>query len=247
MDINKDLTKAAFINREYMTNHAPYEKEMEFYQSIKMGNVKEALRLFTPLGGSGFGKLSEDPLRNLKYHLVVTIAFISRYCIEGGMETETAYNLSDIYILRLDKCTKEEEIHAIHRELVEDYASRMHSIIKKGLYSKAVLSCFDIIYDNLHNKITLDELAENVGLSPSYLSRLFHKEVGVTISRYITQKRIEAAENLLKYSDYSCIEISNYLCFNSESYFIRIFKSCTKLTPKEYREKFYRAYWGNNE
>ena len=42
MDINKDLTKAAFENREYMTTHAPYEKEMEFYQSIKMGNVKEA-------------------------------------------------------------------------------------------------------------------------------------------------------------------------------------------------------------
>lgn len=247
MDINKDLTKAAFENREYMTTHAPYEKEMEFYQSIKMGNVKEAMRLFTPLGGSGFGKLSDDSLRNLKYHLVVTIAFITRYCIEGGMEMETAYNLSDIYILRVDRCTAEEEIHAIHRELVENYANRMHAIIKKGLYSKAILVCLDLIYDNLHNKITLKELAEKVGLSAPYLSKLFHKEVGVTVSQYISQKRIEAAENLLKYSDYSCVEISNYLCFNSESYFIQVFKSYTKLTPKEYRERFFRVYWGDNQ
>lgn len=245
MDINKDLTDAAFKNREYMTAHAPYEKEMEFYQSIKMGNIKEVRRLFTPLGGSGFGKLSDDPLRNLKYHLVVTIAFITRYCIEGGMEMETAYNLSDVYIMRLDKCTCENEVRQIHRELTEDYAKRMHAIVKKGLYSKSILICLDMIYDNLHNKITLNQLAEKAGLSPTYLSKLFHKEVGVTVSQYILQKRIEAAENLLKYSDYSCIEISNYLCFNSESYFIQVFKSYTKLTPKEYRERFFRVYWGD--
>lgn len=247
MDINKDLTNAAFINREYMINHLPYEREMEFYQSIKMGNLKEAKRLFKPLGGSGFGRLSDDPLRNLKYHLVVTIAFITRYCIEGGMEMETAYNLSDIYILRVDRCAKEEEIHAIHRELVEDYANRMHAIIKKGLYSKPIIACLDLIYDNLHNKITLNDLADKVGLSAPYLSKLFHREVGVTVSQYISQKRIEAAENLLKYSDYSCIDISNYLCFNSESYFIQVFKSYTKLTPKEYRERFFRTHWGDKE
>ena len=247
MDINKDLTNAAFINREYMINHLPYEREMEFYQSIKMGNLKEAKRLFKPLGGSGFGRLSDDPLRNLKYHLVVTIAFITRYCIEGGMEMETAYNLSDIYILRVDRCAKEEEIHAIHRELVEDYANRMHAIIKKGLYSKPIIACLDLIYDNLHNKITLNDLADKVGLSAPYLSKLFHREVGVTVSQYISQKRIEATENLLKYSDYSCIDISNYLCFNYESYFIQVFKSYTKLTPKEYRERFFSTHWGDKE
>lgn len=247
MDINKDLTGVTFRNREYMTNHIPYEREMEFYQSIKTGNLKEVKRLFKPLGGSGFGRLSDDPLRNLKYHLVVTIAFITRYCIEGGMEAETAYNLSDIYIQKLDKCTREEEIHSIHRDLVEDFTNRMHNTIKNAMYSKAIIICTDLIYDNLHNKITLEDLAKAIGLSAPYLSKLFHKEVGITVSQYITQKRIEAAKNLLKYSDYSCIEISNYLCFNSESYFIRVFKSYTKLTPKEYRERYFRAYWGDKE
>lgn len=245
MDINKDLANAAFKNREYLEPHLPYEREMEFYQSIKMGNIKEVKRLFKPLGGSGFGKLSDDVLTNLKYHLVVTIAFITRYCIEGGMEMETAYNLSDVYILRLDRCKKEEEIHSVHREAVEEYTKRMHAIIKKGLFSKPVLICIDMIYDNLHYKITLKDLARRARLSPQYLSKLFHKEVGVTVSQYIAQKRIEAAENLLKFSDYSCIEISNYLCFNSESYFIQVFKSYTKLTPKEYRDKYFRTRWGD--
>ncbi len=79
MDINKDLTRTTFKNREYMITHLPYEREMEFYQSVKMGNIKEVKRLFTPIGGSGFGRLSDNDLTNLKYHLVITISFITRY------------------------------------------------------------------------------------------------------------------------------------------------------------------------
>lgn len=245
MNINKALTDTTFKNREYMITHLPYEKEMAFYQSIKMGNIEEARRLFKPLGGANFGILSEDSLRNLKYHLVITIAFITRYCIEGGMEMETAYTLSDIYIMRVDKCTSKEEINAIHLEVVDDFAKRMHAIIKNGIFSKPVVTCLDYIYDNLHNKITLGDMAKETGMSAPYLSKLFHKEVGITVSQYIMQKRVEAAENLLKYSDYSCIEISNYLCFNSESYFIQVFKNYAKMTPKEYREKFFRTRWGD--
>lgn len=241
MDIEQALAKTAFNNREYMLSHLPYEREMAFYQSIKMGNIKEVKRLFKPLAAEGMGKLSDDAIRNLKYHLIITVAFITRYCIEGGMEMETAYNMSDAYIQRIDKCTAEEQIHDLHRELVENYAKRMHAIIKHELFSKPVVQCIDYIYNHLHSKITLKELAQAAGLSESYLSRLFKKEIGVTVSQYIAQKRVEAAENLLKYSDYSCVEISNYLCFNSESYFIQVFKSYTKMTPKEYRSKFFRT------
>lgn len=245
MNIEQAFAQITFDNREYMNPHLPYEREMAFYQSIKMGNIQEAKRLFKPLAAEGMGKLSDDPLRNLKYHLVITIAFITRYCIEGGMEMEAAYNMSDAYIQRIDKCASQEEIHAIHRESVVDYAKRMHDIIKHELFSKPISLCLDYIYNHLHYKITLKELAEVAGLSESYLSKLFRKELGVTISQYITQKRVEAAENLLKYSDYSCVEISNYLCFNSESYFIQVFKSYTKMTPKEYRNKFFRTRWGD--
>ena len=105
----------------------------------------------------------------------------------------------------------------------------------------------DYIYDNLHTKITLDKLAETVNLSPAYLSRLFHKEVGMTISEYIMMKRIQAAENMLKFSEYSSLEISNYLCFSSESHFIHLFKKHTGETPKNYRKNHFRTHTGNME
>ena len=70
----------------------------------------------------------------------------------------------------------------------------MQVIHKKSLYPKPILIALDYIYDNLHTKITLQDLAEATQLSPSHLSKLFHKEMDLTISSYIRKKRIEAAE-----------------------------------------------------
>lgn len=241
MDIQKKLSHVEFLNREYNVSHLSYEREMAFFQSIKDGDPEEAKRLFKPFNSEDMGKLSDDSLRNLKYHLTITVAFITRYCIEGGMEMEAAYNLSDIYIRSIDKCRTEDEINLLHREVVDDYAQRMQLIRKQNRYPRSVTVCLDYIYDNLHTRITLEKLAEITALSPAYLSKLFHKEVGMTVSAYITKKRIEAAENMLKFSEYSCLEISDYLCFSSESHFIQVFRKHTGYTPKSFRERFFRT------
>lgn len=243
MSMEKKLSHVEFLNREYNVSHLSYEQEMAFFQSIKKGDAEEARRLFKPFHIKEMGKLSDNSLRNLKYHLIITVAFITRYCIEGGMEMETAYNLSDIYIRDIDTCRSEEEIHQLHKKLVDDYVQRMHITHKTNRYPKSIVICLDYIYDNLHTKITLETLADITNLSATYLSKLFHKEVGMTVSGYITKKRMEAAENMLKFSDYSCIEISNYLCFSSESHFIQVFRKHTGYTPKCYRERFFRTRW----
>lgn len=241
MNIEKKLSHVEFLNREYNVSHLSYERETEFFQSIKEGDPVRARQLFKPFDCEEMGRLSDDNLRNIKYHLIITVAFITRYCIEGGMEMETAYNLSDIYIRSIDKCHTEEEVNLLHREVVDDYAQRMSIIRKQNRYPKAVTLCLDYIYDNLHTRITLDKLTEVTKLSPAYLSKLFHREVGLTISGYIIKKRIQAAENMLKFSDYSCLEISEYLCFSSESHFIQVFRKHTGYTPKNYRKNFFRT------
>ncbi len=199
----------------------------------------------TPLGGSGTGRLSEDPMRNLKYHFIVTVAMITRFCVEGGMEMESAYTLSDMYISKADKCTSEEEIRTLHSEAVFDFTAHMNRIAHGTMYSKPVIMTMDYIYDNLHSKISETDIAEYVSLSVSYLSRLFRKEVGVTVSTYIAVKRVEAAQNMLKYSDYSPLDIGNYLAFTSHSHFISTFKKYTGMTPNEFRKKYYRSNWGD--
>ena len=242
----KPLTYKSFMNREYSFKHSPFEQEFEFYDCVKSGDIDSVKRLMTPLGGDGAGILSEDPLRNLKYHLIITIAMMTRFCVEGGMEMETAYTLSDLYILKADKCRTENEVHKLHNEAILDFTVQMKKLSRGNIYSKPVIMTMDYIYDNLHSKISAEDIAESVSLSTAYLSRIFHKEVGVTISTYIAVKRVETAQNMLKYSDYSSLDISNYLAFTSHSHFISTFKKYTGMTPSEFRKKYYRDNWGDN-
>ncbi len=240
-EISKSLTFTEFYMREHALEHSPIEAEMQFYNYIKAGDMEGVKRTLTPLGGEGFGILSKDKLQNLKYHLVISIAFITRFCVEGGMERETAYNLSDLYIQKTDTAKSIKEIDILHLKMIEDFTKRMSTIKRTNPYSKPVVQCMEYIYNHLNSKITLSNIAHEIGLSDAYLSRLFHQETGKTITEYILSKRIEAACNMLIYSEYSASDIAEFLAFSSHSHFIDTFRKRTGFTPKEYRNKYFHT------
>lgn len=242
MNISEELIVKEYIMREENEYRVPYSSEFEFYIFVKNGEVekvKEACKkAFSDI--EGFGKLCENPLQNIKYHFVVTAALIARYCIEGGMSHETAYNLSDLYINRADKAKTFSDISRLHTEMSVDYAKRMNKIGKNRIFSKPVILSVDYIYENIGKRITLSDLAELTGLNESYLSRLFKKETGETVTDYILRKKIETAENMLKYSSYPPSEIAFMLGFPSQSYFTAVFRKLTDTTPKKYRDEHFR-------
>lgn len=245
--INKELSQREFIQRETGETHSPYAKELEFYSAVASGNIERVSKLYTPLAVEGYGKLSDDPVRNVKYHLTITIALIARFCIEKGLPTETSYTISDIFINRLDVATDLRQLEDIHREVFIEYAKRMQKVNSGNAYSKHVLMCLDIIYDNIYNGVRVQEIADKLDLTPQYLSKLFKQEVGVTISEYIMSRRIQAAENMLKFSEYTPLDIGNYLNFSSHSHFIACFRKHTGQTPKQYRENYFRISWQERE
>ena len=199
----------------------------------------ELVKVFMkPLCCEGCGILSEDFLRNLKYHMVVLAAIIARYCINGGMTPEESYNLSDFYIMKTDKCKTESEIRAVHIEMIEEYTNKMRQIKLNGVYSKQIVRAIDYIICHLHNHISLEETAEHLKISTSYLSRLFKKETGTAFGEYVNKIKIEEAASLLLYTEYTDTEISNLLGFSSQSYFIKIFKKHTGTTPKKYKKQY---------
>ncbi|MCR5468159.1 MAG: AraC family transcriptional regulator, partial [Lachnospiraceae bacterium] len=103
-------------------------------------------------------------------------------------------------------------------------------------FSKPVYSCMDYIYNHLHEKISLQDLADYVALSPNYLATVFKKETGETLQNYVIDRKVDAAKRMLIYSDYSLTEIGNYLAFSSTSHFIKVFKEKTGLTPGDYKK-----------
>ena len=240
MDIKKDLVYREFMQRESGFVRAPYNPELEFYAKIKSGNleeVKEHCNKHPFVVEEGWGKLSKNRLQNMKYHFTITTAMLARYCIEGGLELSTSYALSDFYISKADTVTKESDITALHLLMCLDYTKRMKNMRKKKIQSRPVAQCLDYIHDHLHTRITVDVLAELTNLNPNYISRLFKKETGVTISQYIRSQKILTAQNMLIYSDYSTAEIAQILAFPNQSYFTEIFHKMTGLTPLKYRNE----------
>jgi YesN/AraC family two-component response regulator len=103
------------------------------------------------------------------------------------------------------------------------------------MISKEIKAALDYIDSNYTENISLEKISSKVFLSCYYFSRLFKAEVGVTFSSYVIYKKIEAAKEMLENTNKSALEISNFLNFNEQTYFSKIFKKYVGETPSKYR------------
>lgn len=88
----------------------------------------------------------------------------------------------------------------------------------------------------MQEKVTLELLAKETGLSSSRFSHLFREETGESPMEYLRKEKIEASKNLLLYSERKIYEISEILGFSNESHFIKVFKEMEGITPTNYRK-----------
>jgi AraC-like DNA-binding protein len=230
--------------------HRSQNDELMFYRQVAQGDMEaitENCNQHRFLDTEGVGVLSRDPVLNLKYHFIVTAALVSRICTENGMEMELSFRLSDYYIQKLDYLFSEKEIEECHNKMVLDYTRRMNILKANAAMSRPISICINYIYAHIKERITIDDLARECGNSPSYISRLFKSELGMSASDYIRKVKIDKAKNLLRFSDYSLVEISSYLSFSSQSHFIKLFKEETNMTPKKYRNMYYGTHWKGND
>lgn len=237
----KRLKYLEFVNRENNFRHLRYEEEIRPYLYMKAGDPR-ALDAYRQLIDSPLvGHLSDDPLRNRKYLFVSAVTLTTRYAIEGGMDPETAYNISDLFIQEMDTCQSTDAVRTLELEMVKVFITQLAKSKKETVYSRPVVQCIDYIYNHLNETISLQELAKETGLHPGYLSTLFHREMGMTLTEYIRKQRIETAKNMLLDSEYSYAEIAALLAFSSQSHFTRVFREETGYTPKAYQTHFFRT------
>lgn len=103
-------------------------------------------------------------------------------------------------------------------------------------HSDTVYRAMEYIRSNFSRKISLEEIASYVHLSGSHLSGTFHKETGQTISSYMNHIRIEKSKQLLIATQTPIAEVGALCGFEDQSYFSRVFRQCTNLSPKRFRE-----------
>ena len=173
---------------------------------------------------------------------LLTIAKLSS--IENGNDKKLCQAQFYKYVKLLRNCKEYDKILSILKKGSLEYARSAHkcsSYVNEN-YSPMTNKCIKRIVEKMPEKVTLDDLANDLHISAKYLSALFNKETGMSITDFMQDMRIREAKHLLKGTDYSYVEISNLLNFCSQSYFNNLFKKKEGMTPKEYREKYHNDY-----
>lgn len=211
----------------------PYEKEKDLITKVKTGNAKEAKSILNDL--LGYVLFSEgNNLDVVKSRAIELSSLLSRAAIEGGAATDTILKINNMFLKSAQQINSLEELCYKLQELVEVFTESMfnytptknNEIIKKAM---------SYISDNFASNITLDDVARHVHLNPAYFSTIFKQSCGSSFKEYLNMVRIEESKRLLANTDYSVVDIAVATGFMDQSYFSKVFKKYTGLTPKQYR------------
>lgn len=212
--------------------------EKKILQMVREGRPEELKKVsLLRMDEEAVSVLSKSSyIRSLKNHIISLITLVSRAAIEGGLNEDLAYSLHDSFIQNLEEMYRLEEVKGVAREVLSTFTKNVKQI-KDENYSKTIIFCKDYIYKHIYQQINHDDIAQKVDLSPKYLSILFKRETGISVSDYIQQTRIDEAKKMLIYSKNSISEIAALLQFNDQSYFTRVFKKICGITPMQFRER----------
>lgn len=225
----------SFMDRERSGQLA----EADMCRAVAMGDVEYFQnRMRRAVGSlSEVGDMAKNNRKKMEYMFVTVLSQIRMTVINAGMSFQEACDLSDLYLQKLEKCRNNGEILELLQNMRIDYTSRMRQERQKKRKNKYVEFCKDYIGQHITKNVSVQDLAERLGVSPEYLSKVFSGQEGETLSEYRIRMKLRAAKNQLKYSQYSIAEISEYFSFSSPSRFSSYFKKEFGMTPFQYRSE----------
>jgi YesN/AraC family two-component response regulator len=228
--------------RQDMSFHHDLTYEKRILQFIKEGRKEEFINHFKLENQDNqVGILAKkSQLRNKKNLAITVITLGTRAAMEGGLQEETAYTLSDLYIQNIEELNDSASVEHYMVEALSDFADRVRKN-RQSKYSKPINHCINYIFNHLYEDLSIVTLAELNKMHPNYLSSLFKKEVGVSLAEYIQRSKIDEAKSLLTFSDYSILKISSLLNYNDQSHFTKTFKKFTGITPKQYKNQTFSS------
>ncbi|MDT8337311.1 MAG: AraC family transcriptional regulator [Candidatus Izemoplasmatales bacterium] len=172
---------------------------------------------------------------NMKTNLMIFDALCNREAIKAGVDPLLANKISNNIKFYINKISLSSELKFVAQKILTTYAKAVKDYTLLN-YSSNIKKIILYIRKNLTYKISLDDIAIDLFITKEHLSRLFKKEMGITISEYIIKAKIQEAKKLLKQTDYNILDIAVLLNFANSSHFSNSFKKITGLSPSDYRK-----------
>ena len=182
------------------------------------------------------GRISSSKRKQLEYLTVSLVNTFMIAAILGGVYPPEANWVADRALRRLSTFEKPDELP----RLVYDEGLELCRLVQEARRSDTgnfyVEQAKQYLSTHLTQEIRSADVAEAVGLSPAYLSRLFKRCCGQTIRDYLTAERIKTAQRLLVTDERSIAQIASLLRFCDQSHFTKVFREHVGLTPRQYRD-----------
>lgn len=212
----------------------PYEWEQKIFQSAKLGDYPEAEAAFKTL----FCELESKEHRDLtliKLRLLEFLVLLFRHVL-GREHSSKIFRSHMQFVESLNAANTLYDVFQIALAEIKNCCMQQQSQIYSGT-SDIMRQALKKINETYHEEISLKSIADDIHIHSSYLSTLFRRETGQTFSQYLLHLRMEESKQLLLESNLDITEIAYKTGFNSQSYFIKVFRAQTGQTPKEYRKR----------
>jgi len=211
--------------------------ENRIAQEVREGNIDRARELLEKLALNFFIR-SKGQLDVIKGLSIEFVSFLTRLAVECGVKFEESMRLSMLNFKDLEKANSVEKVFlwmfAVGDSYLKLLMEKRASSSKSSLVKKAVAY---IQKNYALPDLSLKQVARAVYSSPAYLSRLFKQEMNCTLTEFINKVRVEQAKLALSDASRSIAEVAHEVGYRDRSYFSRIFKEVTGMSPNEYRKK----------
>ncbi len=212
-----------------------YQIEQFLLPLIRKGDVQMLKLLLSSVNYKTVFKLGGDNLASMKKIAISLITLASREAIKGGADIEDALSESDRLLVTLDSINSVDGVINLLYQAVITFTRIAGSEENEKQLSLPTLKAVKFINRNINKKIKLCDIAEHTGVTENYISALFRRELGVTISDYVKTQKLNEAKRLLSETDMSLSDIADSLSYSSQSYFQNQFKSAFGITPARFK------------
>jgi two-component system response regulator YesN len=224
------------INIDEVTSLPPYpiNKEKELLTAISAGDKSESQRLLNEILGHIFFA-SGGNFGIIKARVLELVVLLSRAALEGGAEIEQIFGLNYIYLREINALKTVDEMSHWLSNIMNRFTKSVF-VFAEVKHSDVIFKAIDFIKRNYKNKISLDEVANKVYLSPSYFSKIFKDEMKCNYNVYLNRLRIEKSKLLLLSDKVNLNDVATEVGFEDQSYYSKVFKKITGVTPGKFRE-----------
>ena len=212
-----------------------YAFENEIMQAVSLGQLHKETQLLSVFSDLTFEKRMSDPLRNAKNYSIIMNTILRKAAENGGVHPVYLDRVSTSFALKIEQLSSISKISVLMREMFRSYCRLVRKHSMKS-YSPVVQKAILLIDSDLSAPLSLHSLAQVQNISSGYLSTVFKKETGKTVSAYIRERRVKHAIYLLTNTHLQIQTVALHCGIMDVQYFSRIFKKETGKTPKEYRE-----------